>query len=268
MPKKKAAPVAIPPELIKEKVEGTALIKPLKAAALTLTVSTQDDYLKADTLLGRIFTARATWAAKMAPVRRPLQKAIDAAKATLVHAKEAMLGADTLFSEIDGPLLDLDADIRGQMGAFKLKEARELREAETAREVERARLAEEIRKTSELELNAKTKAIAQRLEVRRQGLVQQAVAVEVVEEQAPAPVKGTSSQSRNVRDWRVLNMDTFIKGCADGSIPADVLTLDLGKMQEYFREPITRAQMDKGEWPGLEVFDDVIIARQGQRGTR
>lgn len=229
---------------------GLQLTMPLQRSVQGLTITDEESYLQADSLLGRIVTARRTWEAEIGPILRPLKKAIDA-------AKEAMLGAKKLDAKVDGPLGLMESQVKLVMRDYKIEEARQIREAEDAREQERRRLDEERRKAELTAAAAKPNSIKARLaDARTAAIQEQEQALDQQEESAP--VKGSTSTTRTTKSWRITDKTLFLKGILLGKIPDDMVSINTVLVGKQFRDDPTVLTA----WPGIELYDDVSIVRR------
>lgn len=218
------------------KEEGLALLPPLQSAVVTLRVTDEDSYLVADAMLGKIQQARKRWSARIGKIIDPLW--------------EALKSGRELKNEIDKPLETLETQVKHSMRTFKLEEARRIQAAKD----ETDRLLAEAAQKERLESAAKTQPMKERLKARRLELEAQA---ETVAEQQ-APVLAQSSSSRTVKKWRVIDAKVFALAFAHGKVPGDVLSVDQVAVNRYFKREGGAEAV--AEWPGVEVYDDVIIA--------
>lgn len=242
-----AAPSATP-DAVEVRIQGLKLLTPLRPLIAALSVTDADSYLEADGLLGRVKHARATWVAKFGPILQPL-------KAAEKNIKQALRGAKDLDAEVDGPLEQMELSIKEAMRQYKLKEQLQLQEAEEERrrKVEAMRL--EAEEKERKALLAKTPQMKAKLAQSRQDLL---IAAELVEDEPVTPIRGAASTSRSVRKWRVKDMKALLRGVLSGEVPADVIVTADPVIGRYWSSD--RAIVEA--WPGMEGFDDVIIARR------
>lgn len=227
------------------KQQGLEMIRPLSEDVDALVVTTQDEYLIADSLRHRVKSARKTWGERMEKIIRPIRQGLD-----------EIYG---LNREVDRPLEALEASITDKMKTFKIAEARQIRLAEEKKEAEAKRLREEADAKLRQAQQAKTPQMQGRLEAAAARAQQQAVAV--AQEEMPAPVQGINSTTRPVQKVKVGNHLHFLQGVIDGYVPEDCLT-DI-KVQAAIQTVLNRYFKDDPEgmkaWPGIEVYDDVQI---------
>lgn len=247
---------AVPPTVTQMKQEGLILINPLRRQVQSLTITDEVSYLRADTLLGRVALARKTWAGKMAPILVPLKKAI-------TEAKKAMEGAKSLDAEVDGPLAQMESDLKGQMRDYKIEEARLIQEAqdkEAAQIAETNRLLAEAAEADRVAVTANKSAPmkARLAKARADALVEQAETIQAAAEPAPEAVKGTSSSTRTTPSWRIIDKAAFVKGVAAGKIPLEAVEVWNAAVNKQFRDDPAMMKW----WPGVELYDEVTIVRR------
>lgn len=241
-----APPPALPPA---HREKGLQLIAPLQRETRALSITDEPSYLRADGLLGRVVTARRTWAALLSPVTAPLKRALTA-------AKEAMEGARDLNREIDGPMEEMERRIKDAMKDYKIEERYRLLEAQRAREAEEQRIAQEAQALEERARAARTAPMRERLAKRREDLVRQA---EVLEQQPePTPVVASTSTTRTTPSWRIADLHLFLAAVIRGDIPDNAVAVDRVLVQAMFRDNPAAV----GAWPGVELYDEVIIVRR------
>lgn len=224
--------------------EGLALLTPLQQEIEGLSIQTADDYLIADGYLGRVCEARKRWASKLAPILDPLA-------ASMRLAKQAMEGAKGLLNEVDKPLEQLELRLRAGMKTFKVEEQRQLQEARQEQE----RLQREIELKAQQEAAARTAPQRARIAQQRETLEQLAVSVE---EETPLAVTGEQSKTRGKRAWRIKDLPAFLRSVASGELESDCVLVNTVVMNRYFKEH----GEDMAAWPGVELFDDVIIVKR------
>lgn len=227
--------MALSPSIQKARDEGLALIDPLQTAVAEMTITTEDEYLVADAMLGRIQAARKRWSARIGKIIDPLW--------------EALKSGRELKNEVDKPLETLEGQVKASMRTFKLAEARRIQAAAD----EEARLRDEAAEKERAEDAAKTAPMKARLAQAREKL--EAKAEEKAEEQAP--VIASASTTRMTTKWRVLDQTAFIRGVLDQKIPGMALAINQVGVNQIFKakggHDIVRA------WPGVEVYDDIDI---------
>lgn len=249
VPKATAAPsptVSTLTPVVKARVqkEGAQLLAPIQSEVQGLIIKTEDDYLSADAILGRIVEVRKRWTAKLAPILDPLAR-------VLKEAKAAQAGAKALFDEADKPMGVLEESVRGKMRNFKLEEAHMLREQRE----EQDRVNRAITQAAEREAQARTAPQRAKAIIQREGLEQMAETLAV---EAVTAVSATNSGTRTRENWRVGDMTMFLRAIADGELDLDCILLNMPKLNRQWRDD---AQGMKS-WPGIETFDDVTIVRK------
>lgn len=228
-----------PAQLAKRKQEGLKLVMPLTEAVQALTVADASGYQEADALLARVRTARKTWADKMEPIIRPIRQGLDNLYA--------------LNREVDKPLAQLEEMVKDEMKRFKLEEARQLRAADEEREKEQARIQAEIDAKAKAELSAKTKPMKERLAAARQAL--ETKLEDTLLTPVQQPVRADSSSTRPVKKWRIKDLEAFVAGVVEGTVPLVYIHVNEVGMNRLFKDfPDSVKAM-----PGVEVYDDVQI---------
>lgn len=223
----------------KVREEGLALLPPLQSSVQGLAVVDAESYLVADTMLGKIQTARKSWTARMERIIRPIRS-----------------GLDELYAfnrEVDKPLGQLEDAVKAKMKAFKTEELRQLRAAEEARAAEVERLRREAEAKAERESSARTAQMREKLAKARSVL--EAQATEIEQEERPEPVQGASSGVRVPKKMRVIDVKEFCAGVADGTIPVVCVTAHVAEINRQYRmQPATVSV-----WPGCEEYEDLQI---------
>lgn len=217
-----------------QKEEGLKLITPLQSDVEALTVKTAEDYEEADHLLHRINTVRKTWVERTEKIIRPIRQGLDELYA--------------LNREVTKPLDVLEAAVKGHMKAFKLEEQRLIQAAAN----EARRLEEEAQAQLRKAELAATPQLKGRLQTQAARTLQQAIQVE---QHAPMPVMAATSTTRPVKVPGVSNLSKFLKGIADGYIPADCIEIKQGKLNTYYKDDPEGFEA----WPGVTVTSDVQI---------
>lgn len=225
--------MALSPSIQKAKDDGLALIDPLRAEVEGMVIATEDQYLVADAMLGKIQAARKRWTARIGKIIDPLW--------------EALKSGRELKNEVDKPLEALEGHVKQAMRTFKLAEQRRIQAAAD----EEARLRDEAAAKEHAEEAAKTAPMKARLAAKRMELETQADAAS----EAQTPVIANASSTRKVKKWRVIDQSAFIIGVVERKIPAMALSIDTVSMNRLFRaDPEAVAA-----YPGCEVYDDIDI---------
>lgn len=279
MATKKAAVTLVPqkpsPVMVQKRVEGLTLVSPLRHLVTALVVKTAEDYLQADALLARVNTAEATWALKINPIREPIDKA-------MAELKLSLEGVKALDDEVAVPLATLKASIKQKMKDYKVLEATQIREAKQLQDEAARRLRDEAAKKQLAETAAKTPQMKAKLAQARADLETAAQVVEMPTAES-TPIRGVSSTSRTVQKVRVKDVDAFLSALAAYAPvsgvykmrvpPLTLLTMHTTRTGEQIPEgsaidkitaEITKIYSTQpgvvASWPGVELYDDVIIA--------
>ena len=210
-----------------------------------LTIESEDDYLRMDTLLGDIARARKTWTAKLAPIRDPLKQAVDAAKA-------AQKAANALFDEVDQPLAELEGTARQRMKAFQQEKQR----LKALADDEQRRIQQEIDRAAQVEAHGRTSTQRQKATQQREVLEERQAEVFAA---APVLVQAESSGARVQKKIRASDPAKLLRFIADNYA-------DLSDCAEVIQSALNRRFKEDPEgmasWPGVEIYDDVTIVRR------
>lgn len=276
MARKVAAPITPPPPnpaLIKARSEGITLVSPLKPLVTALQIVDDESYIHADALLSRIKTARALWASKMEPIRGPIDKAIS-------ELKNSLIGIKALDVEVDGPLEMLQESVRTDMKNYKIEENRQIEASGREQEQQAEKIREMARQKEVQAAAAKTPQLKAKLEQARADLETTAT---LVENNTLSPVQAASSSTRTVQKIRIHDPKAFLAAIKAytpragiyelGHPPMTILTHKTSRLGEMKEEDsaldVMRAEVSKIfsvqpgvvlTWPGVEVYNDVIIA--------
>ena len=271
-------PTLTPTTLVKTRVDGIKLLTPLQAALEQLVVSDEDSYLEADFELAKIRAAVATWDQRINPIITPLKRVLD-------EAKSAMAGAKALDDEVRKPLLALEAGTKQKMKDYKLLEASRAAEAKAASDRAAAELRQRALAATTAAAVAKTPQAKARLQ--QQSATLQAEAASVVEQTVidNTPVRGAASTTRTVKKLRLVNLLAFLGAVQDyqpraglynmGHPPLTLLTHKMNRigmltedgsaLETILTEIGKIHSVQPGvvlSWPGVEEYDDVIIANR------
>lgn len=204
-----------------------------------VVIKSEEDYTKADLFLRRISDARKKVQTRMGKILDPINEALQEAR--------------SLKNEMDIPLKELDSSVRHSMQLYRLEEAKEVERQRREREQQDQKRQAAIEEAREKELKAKTAAMTKRLMEKRQSLEVQAAVAEA--KPAPAPVVAARSTQAFIKKARVKDLNKLLAGIVNGNIPAEIVTIDEGALNTWARN---NTEYVKG-WPGVEVYDDVII---------
>ena len=251
----------------KVKTEAVAVISPVLSAAAQITIVDNATYSLADMFLKKIKTARRSIEDKLSPIIEPIRKGLDELYA--------------LKRELDAPLTSAENEIKSKMKSWQLAEARRVAEEEAARRREderlRAEAAAKERAAERLRIEAENKQrqadaarsadarqaaerAAEQLRERQEAQAMESRQLELEAEAARAvPIaqvaKAASSSARKVKRWRITDMEKFILSVAMGDIPQDAVLVNEVAVNRYFKS----VEVVAG-WPGVEVYDDIVIA--------
>lgn len=235
-------PTVSPVTLARVRKEALALAPPLSVLVTHLQVTTEEEYQIADSYLSRVSEAQKAVKAKIDPIVNPVEDAIKSLKKSIAAAK-------ALEKEAMRPLDALEAGIKAKMRDYKIEEARLLREAET----ERLRLEAQITEQLAKEEAARTAPMRARAAEKRAVLEEQ-----YVQQETPTKVIAASSSARTSRKPAVASLAHFLDGIAKGYIPQDCIQIMPGVLQRYYRDDPEGVE----SWPGIEIVDDVVIAKR------
>jgi hypothetical protein len=230
-------------QIPKERGELLVLIPTLTTEVAELEVTTAEEYAYADSLLGRVQSARKVWAPIWARIMEKSVKPI----------RDGLEGLYQMNRDVDGPLEKLELAVKKPMKAFKENELRRLVDEQRAKDREQQRLMDEAeakRRAAEL---AKTPQMRGKLLAQAEQQEEQAEVVE--RREVAAPITAENSSNRKKRAVKVGDLHTMLKGIIDGYVPADCILVNQVKLNAYFREH----GEDMALWPGLETFDDIQI---------
>lgn len=282
MPKAPAPKLPLPtppsPALVRTRVEGIKLINPLKTEVAAIHIKDAHSYLQADFALAKVNAAIASWEQKFNPVLAPVQE-------TLVKAKLAVDAVKVLDDEIRGPLVELQKSLKSAMKDYKVLEAQQIRERKALAEREAAERRSRALAVTTAAALAKTPGARAKLEERQAELEQEAA--QIVEQAVieSAPVKGAASTDRTVTKLRIKDPMAFLAAVKDyepkaglynmGHPPLTLLTRKMNRigmlaekdsaMETVLTELGKIYSVQPGvvlSWPGVEEYDDVIIANR------
>lgn len=203
-----------------------------------ITVTTPDDFTKADRDLGRVQDVRKLVAAKLEEIIVPRRATLDQWYA--------------LRRELMEPLDTAEADIKRDMGRYKQEEAKRIQEAERVR-LEAiqiaARAADEALKASQsTELSAIDR-------IRARNKAKAIVEVQAAAPPPPRPIRGSRSSAIPTKTWKVTNMMEFLRGVVAGTIPIEAVDIHTVNMNALWK-------MNQGKvtgWPGVGVEEGMSI---------
>lgn len=239
-----AAPSTNTAVLAVAKKEGMNLIGGLQGEIDALEVTTAEDYLYADTLLGKIKGARRGWAAIWNRIN----------EGTVKPLREALENTYQVNRDVDGPMEQGEKKIKRLMEDYKREEARQLRAAEEEREREARRLDEEIRRKEEQAQKASTPQMRGKLARQAEALKEEQAEVITTVRTA---VVGANSTTRMVDVAKVLDYPSFFQGLSDGDFEPDEKFYEaIGAFVERAR----KAGDPVSDWGGCTVVKEPQIA--------
>lgn len=227
--------MALSPSIQKARDEGLSLIDPLRAAVAEMHITTEDEYLVADAMLGRIQAARKRWSARIGLIIDPLW--------------EALKSGRELKNEVDKPLEEFEGKVKVAMKSFKLEEQRQIQAAKD----EEDRLRQEAEQKEQAAAAAKTVPMKERLNEARRKMEDKADDASAKQ----IPVAANASATRMSKKWRVTDADAFIKGVSLGVIPQMALSVNTVGVNGIFKAKGGHEVV--AAWPGVEVYDDIDI---------
>ena len=235
-----------PKTLALDKKQGLDLIAPLQETEteIGMVLHSQEDYLAADGLLGRIQTARKWWRDKMYGT-----------KAEPGPIPSIRSGLDMLYAlttEVDAPRERLEEGVKGRMRSFKLAEAR----AAQAIQDEKDRLAEAAERELQALLDKQEAAKTPAAKAKVQTAIEEVEQTYIESQQPQAEVvQGAMSTTKKVKKPILKNLYAFYRGLAEGTIPLECAEPKLGVIAKIYRDdPETVAA-----FPGIHIVDDITI---------
>ncbi len=236
---------------------------PVVGKASELVISDQPTYEEAGAFLTEV-------------IKPTLKKIAESCGPVVKAAHAAHKAATTQKNELEAPLKEAERLVKTKIGDYEdeqerlaAEEARRLREEEARLERERQqreaaarreaqqREVAALRKAEELEAAGKNEEAAAALEV----ATAPAPEPEPEPERLPAPpprpapraVQGVSS--RKVWKTEVTDPMALIRAVAAGQAPANLVTIDTGKLDQ-----LARAMDGAIDYPGVRVYQDRIIS--------
>lgn len=244
MPKSSVVSVV---DLNSKKAEGLALINPIVAQVTAITISSPEDYERADELLGQISKARKVWGGIWGMIQDK----------TVRPLREALEGAYEVNRAVDGPVEKAEKVLKGKMGDYKTLEAKRIRQEQEQKEQEARRIQEEIDRKQRQAEEARTPQMRGKIAAQVVKLAEQAEQVFTDVEQ---PVVGMSSAVRSTPTPRIARMGEFWTAVEEMELELDEkiqAELTLWLKREYKRDPDTLKAM-----PGIVIEDVIGIARR------
>lgn len=233
-------------ELTKEKGAVLRIIPTIATEVQELEITGNEQYLYADSLLGRITEAKRNWAGVWNRIQERAIKPI----------RDGLEAMYEMNREVDKPLTALETSVKGKMKAWKIEEHRQIMAAAEKQRCEAERLEAEAREKERAAAAAKTPQMRGKLASAAERLTQQATAI--AEQEPETPTMGHSSSTRKVPSWRIKDAAAFYTAIGDGTLPMECALVNVPIMNRHFKEDPEGMQA----WPGVEVFDDVQIVRR------
>jgi len=235
------------PSLLQEKAEeAKALMIDIapKVAAIPV-ITSPEQYATMDKFLGVIGEARKTWKEKVEEILKPMRA-----------AKKAVHDLD---NSIDGPREKLELVIKARMADWQRKLLAERDEEERIKREEQEKIEAQAREVEQKAQAARSPHMQTRLLAQLAELKDLAQAVQQVEPETKLQ-RGSSSHTKTPMKWKLVNMKLLVQAVALGDIPLEVLTTNDPAINKYFKND----QDEVRDWPGIEVYKDVVIAKGQQ----
>lgn len=243
------APQALSATIEREHRQGLALANPLIQELGRLHVTTAEEYLVADQLLGKVRNARKQWGTIW---QQFYTRVVQPQKAAL----------DNMYAinrEIEKPLEDGEKKLKTAMADYKTEERRLLEEANRKRDEEANRTEQLIAETQAKLATAKgsVKRVLnnnlERLENRQQAIM----------EDVPLPVLASNSSERTIKVLKVNNLLRLAQFLASDEIdPQDLAAQAVLEAVELAIQRAGRTQAEKerlSQWPGVSLVDQAQI---------
>jgi len=217
-------------EISQALAQAKAAVQEIHAQVEALIVTNQKSYSEADRLLSDVMAGDRVIEEKFSPVVRLLREPLD-----VIYE---------LRREVAVPLAADKLEVKRKMGVYQLEEKKRL----DAEAEENRRKAQELVEWMKQEPTLPT----------GMGIASTQTGVPQVTFLAPPPQPAPSaahSSARFVKKWRITNLELLIDMALVGELPLDILTINTGKMEDYFQAEPERV----GSWPGVEVYDHAVI---------
>jgi hypothetical protein len=216
-----------------------AAVQDLQLQATELTITNQQDYTRADTLLHSINDGDKLVESKFRPV-------IELLRVPLEAIYELRRGVTV-------PLEEYRKVVKSKMGEYQLREKRRL----DAEAEENRKKAEELHRQWLRDNPPSPVAVARGQQV----AIQQPLVTYLAPPSTPAP-QASHSSTRFESRIRTVDIDLLVDAATACVLPGltesenlDLLTVKPSKLQEHFqRDPVSVRK-----WPGVEVYDHPII---------
>lgn len=218
------------------------LINQVTTPAISIVVSSPEEYLAADARLPCIQSTKKKIVAELEEEIRPRYETLEAWYA--------------LKRELLDPLDTAEKSLKSKMTAFKLEEANRVWEAQRLLDEETKRLSQqaqvEVAKSNDTNLSAVGRA---RAKFKAKTVVEQAKEVAVVSA-PPPPVKGKSSTFIPTETWQIVDRKLFLQAIIDGIIPEECIMVQAVNMNMWWKMNKEKVKA----WPGVGVMEGGRVA--------
>lgn len=243
------APQPVSMNIQKAQQQGLALANPIVQQLSGMTITTAEEYLAADQLLGRVRNARKQWGSIWQQfytrVVQPQKQALD--------------GMYAINREIEKPLEDGEKKLKGLMADYKTEERRLLEEANRKRDEEAQEVQAQIERTQAKLATARGSAKAvlsnnlNRLENQQQTIM----------EDVPLPVLASNSTERTIKVLKLNNLVRLAEYLASDEVdPQDFAAAAVLEAVEQALQKAGKTQAEKerlAQWPGVSLVDQPQI---------
>ncbi len=208
-------------------------------------ICTDRDFESYGAKLAVIAEARGNWTQAMEPLVRPVYNVLQG----LYGVRKAM----------DDQFKDLETRIKSQMKSWTEFKLQQKREAEARYQEERRKLEMQAEQERQKALEASTKKARVSAEIKAQYAEQQIA----IRDMTPAPSLPSSSGSSTRISKKVVltSKDELLREYQFGNLPSSVFEVNMQELQRLYKECPDRFD----DLMGVEVVDDVVIAKRGSR---
>ena len=234
-------------------IARTAILK-ARAAALTITqeaidlakdmvIVTEADYHKADDILHKIKVVQKRAGEPLEEVIRPVRQGLD--------------GVYAINRAIQNPLLDVEVVVKEKMRVWKIAEMDRVRKAREEEDRRQREYREQVRR--EQEAADKLRAEANRAPAPQPFEVAQDATVETYAVPAaplPQPIRAASSTARQIKKWRVADLELLVKAVELGIAPVEMVMVNAIAMNDLFKRDPAAVEA----FPGVETYMDIQIS--------
>jgi hypothetical protein len=234
-------------------IARTAIVK-ARAAALTITqevidlakdlvIVTEADYHTADDILHKIKVIQKRAGEPLEEVIRPVRQGLD--------------GVYAINRAIQDPLLDGEVIVKEKMRVWKIAEMDRVRKSREEEERRQREYQEQVRR--EQEAADKLRAEANQVPAPQPFEVAQDATGEVYAIPAtplPQPIRAASSTARQVKRWRVTDLELLVKAVELGMVPVEMVMVNVVAMNDLFKRDPAAVE----GFPGVETYMDIQIS--------